>query len=108
MDASNDTFNKVTWIIAFSFGGIMFIYMVVNTVIFWCMRNTKDVCYKMNTIAYSALFLALGIAETVLVSINFAYLSDKFKQLIAWSHYAGCVDDYMKVTDYQVSYIEDA
>ena len=70
-DVKSDTsnFNKAVWIVACSFGGAQFIYMVVNS-IFFCTCREK-LCYRVNGIVYNANFLAMAIAMLVIVVINF-------------------------------------
>ena len=102
IDTDNEDIKETATNVAIGVGGTMLGYMIVNTYLFFKPKCTRR-CQTINAILYHFFFTASNICLLVYTVFDYSSLNGKYNSLNDWSEYAGCVDSFMKITDYQAS-----
>merc|ERR1712060_457030 len=80
-------------------------YLVLNTFFFGSTRMRAKCCCKVNFGIAQGVYLGLTTAMLSLCAVNFGLIYPKYEALRQWAEYEDSVDQYMKVTEYQLGII---
>lgn len=99
-DQDPEDLNFAIYITCWAFADAHLIYLIVNTI---CLCKTTcrvKLCYRVNNLVYSCIFLVTSTSLWIMGLINMIMFLVKAATLKEWQEFSPCLDSYMAITDF--------